>query len=857
MALNINWSKKRKQFIILAWAALILGILAFSLFLYSISKSDLPSFDELENPNYDSASIIYSENGKSFGRYYIENRTPVKYSELPQELVDALKSTEDARFEKHCGIDQKALGRVLVKTVLLGQDSGGGGSTITQQLAKLLFKRPNLSKYNKLSRIYILIKTKFKEWMTAVLLEKHYTKEEIMAMYLNKFEFINGAHGIFAASQIYFNKNLEDLNTEEIAVLVGMLKNPSLYNPIRFTKKSEKRRNVVLNQMMKYDKLSKPMYDSLSAIPLDMSNFNRKTQSEGPAPYFRAELTKWLKSLLTKEEYRKPDGSEYNIYTDGLKIYTTINLDYQKLAEESVFEHMKTLQKRYFKRWKKTDIFKYEAEGNMEEIRREGLDRRIRNSERYKGLYFSIMGNNLDKLKAEFPDIATGPLFIRSLVEVSNKKKSFNTLVTKRIINKSKISFLKNVIKSDTWKDVKKQYSVFNKKYEKQFNTPVKMKVFAFNDQKEKEIEMTPLDSVLYHYQHLQTGVLAMEPGTGYIKAWVGGVNHKYFKYDHINSRRQVGSTIKPFVYTSAIAFSNISPCQTYEDIQYSIAPGDANFDVTNVWSPANANEKFTGNPYNLYQGLLYSKNSITVKLVKEMGTIELVRDLLDNVGIDKNMKHPNGENIVPHVPSLCLGALDLTVMEMTGAYGTWANKGQYVEPNFVTRIEDKNGRILYNNVPQTKLAVNPVYNAVMLDMLQNNTAGKYTMNTSVPVGGKTGTTNDYADGWFMAVTPKLIVGTWVGGDDKWIRFTNLADGQGYVMARPIFKSLIKKLEANADSIGFDKNAKFPNTPYQAMDMIDCEKFKEIKPEDEAAQRNKKGESQDLFDEEELFDEDF
>ena len=846
------WKKYNTTLVYLLWFGLIAGILSLAVFLFAASR-DIPSFSELENPEYDLASVIYSDENEIFGTYYIENRLPVQFDDLPKDLVDALVSTEDARFFKHNGVDFRALGRVAVKTVILRQDSGGGGSTISQQLAKLLFKRPNLNGKNAISKIITLVQVKFKEWLTSIRLERQYTKEEIIAMYLNKFEFINGAHGIYAAADTYFGKSLDSLRIEENAVLVGMLKNPSLYNPVRFPEKAFDRRNVVLKQMERYNKIDRAQYDSLKVVPLDMTSFTRETQSEGVAPYFRSELTKWLRTLLKTEEYKKPNGEEYNIYTDGLKIYTTINLDYQRAAEASVTEHMAGLQERYFKRWKGKNIFTFEAEDFQEEIRREAFDRRVRNSERYKGIYFGMMGKSLKALSDKFPEIRTGPLMIRSMTQVEDVEKDLKTLVRKTIVRKDEISFLKKVLKSKEFADVKKTYEKFNAEYEKQFNQEIEMMVFAYNDKGEELKTMTPLDSVMYHYQHLQAGMVSMEPGTGYVKSWVGGVGHKYFKYDHVNSRRQVGSTIKPFVYASAISFGSISPCTTYEDIQYTIAPGDALFDLTDEWSPANANEKFTGNPYNLYQGLLYSKNSITVRLVKEMGSVTLIRDLLDNAGIDKNKLHPNGEPIVPYVPSLCLGALDLTVMEMVGAYGIWPNNGTYVQPVFVSRIEDKNGKILYTAVPKRKMALNPTYNAVMVDMLRNNVGGNFGLGGKSDVGGKTGTTNDYADGWFMTITPKLVVGTWVGGDDKWIRFFTLDEGQGFVMARPIAKKFFSKLEAD-ETINYDAEVRFPEPTGATWDLIDCNKFKEIRPEDEALQRQQ--EVEELFDEEE-FDEEF
>jgi len=790
------WKKYNSTLIFILWFGIAAGVITLALFLF-VSSRDIPSFSELENPEYDAASVIYSEQNKIFGTYYIENRLPVQYDELPTEMVDALIATEDARFYRHTGVDFRALGRVAFKTVLLGQDSGGGGSTISQQLAKLLFKRPSLRGKNALAKVITLVQVKFKEWLTAIRLEKQYTKEEIIAMYLNKFEFINGAHGVYAAADTYFGKHLDSLTIEENAVLVGMLKNPSLYNPIRFPEKAFKRRNVVLKQMERYNKITPQAYDSLKVVPLDMTGFSRETQSEGIAPYFRSEMTKWLKKLLREDEYKKPNGEEFNIYTDGLKIYTTINLDYQAKAEEAVNEHMAGLQERYFRRWKNKNI--------------------------------------------------------RSMVQVENPDKDLKKLSRKTIVRKDEIPFLKEVLNSSEFKDVRTAYKKFDAEYEKQFNEEIEMLVFAYNDKGEELKTMTPLDSVMYHYQHLQSGMVSMEPGTGYVKTWVGGVGHKYFKYDHVNSRRQVGSTIKPFVYASAIAFGNISPCTTYEDIQYTIAPGDALFDLRDEWSPANANEKFTGNPYNLYQGLLYSKNSISVRLVKEMGSVTLIRDLLNNAGIDKEKLHPNGEPIVPYVPSICLGALDLTVMEMVGAYGVWPNNGTYVEPVFVTRIEDKNGKIIYNAVPKRKMALNPTYNGVMVDMLRNNVGGNFGLGVESDVGGKTGTTNDYADGWFMGITPKLVVGTWVGGDDKWIRFFTLDEGQGFVMARPIFKKFISKLEAD-ESVEFDSEVRFSEPTGAVYNLIDCTKFKDVKPEEEAAAREQDVEV--LFDEDE-FDEEF
>jgi len=338
------------------------------------------------------------------------------------------------------------------------------------------------------------------------------------------------------------------------------------------------------------------------------------------------------------------------------------------------------------------------------------------------------------------------------------------------------------------------------------------------------------MDSLMHQIRHLQAGLVSMDPKTGQIKAWVGGADHRYFKFDHVTMRRQVGSTIKPFVYATAIGVQGIPPCQEFSDIQYTIAPGDAGFKVDAEWSPANANGLFTGNKYNLYHGLLYSKNSITIRIVKEMGTMELVRDLLHNVGIDKYERLSSGRLVVPEVPSIALGAVDLSLLEMIGGYSTFANDGIYTEPYFIDKIEDKNGKTIYQSSTLQRRAINSLYNAVMVDMLQNNTGGGFGLGLKSQNGGKTGTTNDYADGWFMGITPNLISGIWVGGDEKWVRFYTLDDGQGFVMARPIYQKYMKKVEAS-EEINFDVTAKFPSPPAGFKDIVDCSRYKQKEPE--------------------------
>ena len=841
----------KKKFIIALWILAGLSIVSVWYIFYNISKGDLPTFEQLENPKYKLASLIYDCKAREIGKYFIENRENVEFDSINPYLINALISTEDSRFYNHSGVDFKAIFRVLGKTLLMRRESSGGGSTISQQLAKLLFRRPDLRKLSKFQKVKELVIIKFKEWITAVKLEKSYTKEEIIEMYLNKFDFIYGAHGIQAASHIYFGKDQKDLSIEEAATLIGMLKNPALFNPKRFTAKAQKRRNIVLNQLYKYDKIDRNQLDSIKNIPIDISNFNKESHDVGPAPYFRMELTKWLKKLFSENNIKKPDGTDYNIYTDGLKIYTTIDLDYQRDAEKAVFDHMKEIQKRYWKVWKGMNPLRYQIENHKQlEARKYSIENRIINSERYQSVKKKYLSEILNKIYNKFDGLILNEKASFELEKVINGKKTLRRLVKEGIVKDSSVQKLNKLLNDDLWDIYKEKWDLFQKEKNKQFDTKVKMKVFAYNNKMETDTLMTPRDSVIYHLRHLQTGMLAMEPGTGHIKAWVGGIGFKYFKFDHINNRRQVGSTFKPIVYATAISVQGLSPCQEFEDIQYSIVPGEGNFYLKEEWTPANANGKFTGNKYNLYQGLLYSKNSITVRLVKELGNIEVVRDLANNMGIDKNKKI-NGAYLLPKVPAIALGAADLSVMEMTGAYGTFANDGVYTKPVFVSRIEDKNGRIIYNEIPKQKRALNSMYNYIMVDMLKNNVAGRFLLEgVKSEIGGKTGTTNDYADGWFMSITPNIVTGVWTGGDEKWVRFYTLQDGQGFVMARPIVQKFIYSLE-NDTTLTFDYNKRFktPGNP-KYKDMIDCGKHKEIKPEEEQEMRLEEKVEMDEFEEE-------
>lgn len=836
-----TWLKWFARFL---WFGAIAGVVGGVLILWSVSRSDLPGFEELENPQYDLASVIYDAQGISYGKYYIENREFVDFQELSPNIIDALLSVEDVRYYSHSGIDFTALIRVAIKSVILQKGSSGGGSTISQQLAKLLFKRESLRGKSSIERAMALAAIKFKEWITAVRLEKSYTKGEIIAMYLNKFEFINGAHGIQSAAQIYFGKDQKDIEVQEAAVLVGMLKNPAYFNPIRFAERTQHRRDVVLNQMVRNDKLYKILRDSLVSQPMDMTAFHRGNQSEGIAPYFRAELTKWLKSLLLKPDYQKPEGGTYDIYRDGLKIYTTIDARYQTLAEEAVFEHLKSLQKRYWRRWKGMDPITYEADDFQIDLRLASIDRRVRDSDFYRNGYLKHFKKLSERTQEKFQIDLKEPT-IRRLMKDASYVNS---------IEGPKRGQFKKLQASGLWNDIEKSWKDFENELGATLKEEIDASVFDYSETRKKVEKMSRKDSIVYHLRHLQAGLLSVDPKTGEIKAWVGGPDHTTFKYDHVTMRRQVGSTIKPFVYVTAIGVQGISPCQEYSDIQYTIAPGDADLHVDAEWSPSNANGTFTQNQYNLYQGLLYSKNSITIRLVKELGTMAPIRDLLHNVGIDKYERINDGRLVVPEVPSLSLGSVDLSLIEMAGAYTSFANDGIFTEPTFINRIEDKNGKIIYQSSPVKRRAINQLYNAVIVDMLRNNVGGGYKVGIKTPAGGKTGTTNDYTDGWFMGITPNLVTGVWVGGDEKWVRFYTLDDGQGFVMARPIFQNFMQKVESSKE-IGFDVKASFPKPPPGFNDLVDCTRYKQNDPEEERGTRLDEKIDLDEFDEIELEEE--
>ena len=807
------------------WRVVFGGLSAIVLLFIGLSFTDLPSVQQLENPKSDQASEILAEGGiEVLGRYFTENRVPVQYEELSEHLVDALIATEDVRFLSHSGIDFQALGRVFFKTFLLQQESSGGASTISQQLAKLLFTGQRAS--NKFVRVL----QKFKEWIIAVRLERKYTKNEIIALYLNKYDFINGAQGIKLASEIYFNKSQDSLEIQEAAMLIGMLKNASLYNPLRRPELMLKRREVVLKQMVKAGKLDRDLYEELRLTPLGI-NFTPKTFIDGNATYFRSELAKDIKDILSRPENLKPDGSMYDIYRDGLRIYTSIDPEMQRIAEAVMLEHMKKLQQVFFTEWKGRDPWKYRSGSDHEvplSTREQELQRILRETERYQLLRARTLGPILTVLENQFPDIEwhTNDREIQLLMREDARPGYLDSLATKNGISEKLVSQLRRVKRSALFPELQITWDRVQDEASREFNTPVPMQVFAYNEAMEKDTVLSPLDSIKYHRMFLQTGILAVDPRNGYIRAWVGGVNYKYFKYDHVRTNRQVGSTFKPFVYATAIAQQGISPCLKVWDMPQTIEPGEGSFGLIEAWTPRNYGESYSNQQVTLYDGLRNSKNTVSVYLMKQLGDTEPVRELINEMGISNTARYANGRLKVPQSPSICLGATDLTVMEMTGAYTTFANNGTYNKPSAILRIEDKNGRTIYEGMQEEKLALQPNANFVMVDMLRyaGNIGG-----VKSQVGGKTGTTNDFVDGWFMGMTPTLVVGTWVGGEDRWVAFRSAAMGQGARMAKPFFAEFLKRLEKNPN-VAYDPTAQFFRPSGDLGIELDCSKYRNTAP---------------------------
>ena len=766
--------KKYWKFFVIFWSVVLVGIIGVFVFFWLISAGKLgfmPTFEELENPNNRFASEVYFADGPIMNRYFEkENRKYIEYREIPQSVIDALIATEDVRFYDHSGVDVRGLFRVA-KGLLTANTSAGGGSTISQQLAKMLF--PRESDLN----VFELAIRKFREWVIAVRLEKSYTKEEILTMYLNKYDFLNLAVGISSAADIYFQVPLDSLKVEQAAMLIGMAKNSSYYNPVRRPELTLNRRNVVLSQMYKYDKITREECDSLKKLPLGL-NFKRVDHKEGLATYFREYLRLFMTANKPdRKRYRdlsqfrldsivwetnplygwckknvKVDGSHYDLYSDGLKIYTTLDSRMQKYAEEAVREHLsQDLQPLFDKEKVKKLRPPFSNDMTPAEIE-EVLDRSIRQSERYRVL--SKQGMSFDEIR-------------------------------------------------------------------KTFDQPLEMQVFTWSGI--RDTVMTPLDSIKHYKSFFRSGFMVMQPQTGYIKAYVGGPDYRYFMYDMLSAgKRQVGSTIKPILYTLAMQ-EGLGPCDKVPNIpQTFILP------TGEPWS-ARGGTKRQGEMVTLRWGLANSENNISAWVLKQF-TPEAVAQMAHKMGIT---------SFIDPVPSVFLGTAEITVKEMVAAYSIFANKGVYNSPLPVCRIEDKYGNVLQEFRPESREVITENTAYLMCNLLEgvvNSGTGvrlRYKYKLTNPMGGKTGTTQQHADGWFIGVTPDLVGGVWVGAEDRSIHFQNLANGQGANMALPIWAKFLQK--AYADS-GLKMSGRPFDRPAGISKRLDCD---ETISEAEAKEMNK------------------
>ena len=726
-------------------------------YLASIGKfGEMPDFRQLENPKTNFASEIISSDNEVLGKYYFnDNRTPIKYEDINTKTVEALIATEDERFYSHPGIDLKATLRAIVFL-----NTRGGASTISQQLARQLFVGVRSR------NIIQAVGQKIKEWVIAVELEKQYTKEEIITMYLNIYDFGYYGDGIKSASNIYFSKEPIDLKIEESAMLIGMLQNSSLYDPLRRPEITKNRRDLVLMQMAKNKYISENEKDSLQKIPLEL-NYTPQSHRQGLATYFRSYLRGFMKDWT--DNNLKADGSKYNLYSDGLKIYTTINSKMQKYAEESVTEHMKNLQKEFFIQ---NDTLSTAPFRDLDEDEEESIMKRtMRRSERWRKARLS--GKSADEI-------------------------------------------------------------------EEIFNVPTEMSIFSWEG--DIDTVMSPIDSIRYYKHFLQAGMMSMNPKNGHVMAWVGGINYRNFQYDHVmQSKRQIGSTFKPFLYATAIDQLKLSPCDMLPDAIHCIEP--YKYGNPDPWCPTNSSDKY-GGMRTLSNALANSKNTISAQLIDRVGP-RPVADLARNLGVSSN---------IPNVPAIALGTPDLSVYEMVGAYGAFANKGIYVKPIMVTKIEDRNGKIVFQSTPETKDVLSEESSYVTLKLLEGvtkfgsgarlrhdipedernyvykNVVSGYPYKFDNAIAGKTGTTQNQSDGWFIGMVPNLVTGVWVGGEDRSIHFEEIAFGQGATMSLPIWGLFMKKCYED-EELGVSKEDF--EEPENLTIELDCSKVQPEKSESE------------------------
>ena len=724
------------------WKIFFIGLGSVGLFFLFASWGifgSMPSFEDLENPDSNLATEIISADGVVIGKYFQKNRSQLKYSDLPKNLVQALVATEDARFYEHSGIDGRGTLRAISSF-----GTSGGASTLTQQLAKQLFHGEG-SKF-----LPFRIVQKVKEWIIAIRLERQYTKNEIIAMYCNVYDFGNNSVGVSSAAKTYFSKEPKDLTIDESAILVGMFKNSGLYNPIRNPQGVKNRRNVVLSQMEKGDMITESQKEQLQSLPIKL-NFKLETHKDGTATYFREYLRDYMKKWAEKN--KKADGSDYDIYKDGLKIYTTIDSRMQLHAEEAVTAHMANLQEEFFKQSK----------------------------DNKNAPFVNISAAETDKI-------------------LRQAMKSSNRWAVMKSMDKSE----EEIVKS--------------------FSEKTKMTVFSWKG--EKDTIMTPLDSIRYYKHFLQSGLMAMEPQTGNIKAWVGGINYKYFQYDHVGQgARQVGSTFKPFVYATAIEQLNMSPCDSIIDGPFMIRKGRHN--VTADWEPKNSDNKYRG-MVTLKRGLANSINTVSAKLMDKVGPAAVV-DLAHKLGVKSE---------IPLQPSIALGAVEITVEDMVAAYSTFANQGVYMKPQFISKIEDKSGVVIYEPIPESHDVLNKDIAYAVVKLLEGVTEGGsgdrlrttgggngsnrwtgYPYSFKNPIAGKTGTTQNQSDGWFMGMVPNLVTGVWVGCEDRSARFKSITYGQGATAALPVWGYFMKLCYADPEL----KVSKSPfERPANLSIKVDC-----------------------------------
>jgi len=782
---------------LLFWASVLIPVGLFVLLLYAAGNSwagfdELPTFEQLENPKSNLATEVYTSDGKVLGKYFYQNRVEVNYKELSPNLVNALISTEDERYYSHSGIDLRGLARAVIKA---GQS--GGASTITQQLAKMLFSDSPQSTWDR-------IKQKLQEWIIAAQLERRYTKEEIIAMYFNRVDFVNNAVGIKSAAQVYFGKPPAELEITEAAMLVGMLKNPSLFNPLRFPENTKDRRNTVLFQMKRNEQINQEEYDSLIQIPLNLE-YTRVSHKRGIAPYFREILRAELKTIFSEVDddglplLRKADGSEYDIYKDGLKIYTTLNYKLQEYAEWAVKEHLRyQLQEDFF-----SSIAKRRNPPFTNDLNKSAIDNilntAMKRSERYLIMSGKQCGNCGRRGKYLVEKIIEG----KEVVECQAEDCGHHTTIHR-------------------------QDSIISK-----FNTPLPMKVFSWSG--EIDTVMSPMDSIRYYKSFLQAGLMSMDPQTGYIKAWVGGIDYDYFAYDHVKQgRRQVGSTFKPFVYATAID-EGYSPCYEIPNVPYTFKKGE--YGLLKDWTPTNEGDEY-GYNVSLKYGLANSMNTVTAWIMHQFGPERVIK-MARSMGITSELKA---------VPSLALGVADASVYEMVGAFSTFANKGVWTKPQFLTRIEDKDGNIIKEFIPETNEAFSEETAYVMLDLLKGVTSYNYNhelqknqpgtgirlrlaksekrpyQDIQTPIAGKTGTTQENSDGWFLGATPDLVTGVWVGAEDRSVRFTYTSDGQGANTALPIWGYYMNKIYADSTINISTEDFEKPEEPLSIE--LDCEVYR-------------------------------